>query len=77
MKAKIFAALATCLVMTTGAVGTPAAGMPATGTPAGPKTITVDAMAQTRFGVSVATLKGAAAPNDASTTGFGGLAGCR
>jgi hypothetical protein len=111
MKAKIFAALATCLVMTTGAVaaednrsaaegiprspdgatrdnrsaaeGIPrssdgatresesaagAAETPATGTPADPKTITVDALAQTRFGVSVATLKGAAAPNDASTT---------
>src|ERR1700723_3886465 len=93
MKAKIFAALVTCLVISTGAVaaeddrsaaegipGSPdgatresesaagPAGTPATGMPAGPKTITVDALAQTRFGVNVATLKGAAAPNDASTT---------
>jgi hypothetical protein len=78
MKVMMFAALATCLVMTTGApaadesdegaAGTPAAGMPATGTPAGPKTITVDAAAQARFGVSIATLKGAAAPTGTATT---------
>jgi hypothetical protein len=76
MKVKMIAALATCLVITTGAVAaednrSAAEGIPRSpdGATREPKAITVDAMAQTRFGVSVATLKGAAAPNDASTTG--------
>jgi hypothetical protein len=73
MKAMMFAALTACLVITTGAVGAEdsddeAASTPATGTPAVPKTITVDAVAQARFGVTLATLKGAAAPTDAAST---------
>jgi hypothetical protein len=73
MKAMMFAALTACLVITTGAVAAEdsdegAAGTPATGTPASPKAITVDAAAQARFGVTLATLKGAAAPTDAAST---------
>ncbi len=79
MKNKMLAALATCLVVMTGAVaaeqsaeapsaGTPATEVPATSTPAGPKTIAVDAAAQARFGVTLATLKGVVAPTDAATT---------
>ena len=83
MKAMMFAVLTACLVITTGPVAaedsddaagsTPAAGMPASGTPAAgmpasPKAITVDAVAQARFGVTLATLKGAAAPTDAAST---------
>jgi hypothetical protein len=55
--------VATCLVVTTGAL---AADEPAEA--AGPKVITVDAVAQARFGVSVATLKGVTAPAGTPTT---------
>jgi hypothetical protein len=55
--------VATCLVVTTGAL---AADEPAEA--AGPKVITVDAVAQARFGVSVATLKGVTAPTGTPTT---------
>jgi hypothetical protein len=73
MKAMMFAALTACLVITTGAVAAEdsdeaAADTPAAGMPARPKTITVDAAAQARFGVTLATLKGAAAPTDAAST---------
>jgi hypothetical protein len=63
MKATWFAAFATCLVITTGA-------MPADADDdTGPKAIVVDAVAQTRFGVTIAVLKGAAAPTGTSSTG--------
>ena len=62
---KVFAALATCLVIATGAL---AAEEPEPDQGAGPKSIAVDAMVQTRDGVTVVTLKGAATPIDASTT---------
>jgi hypothetical protein len=65
MKAKMFAALTACLVITTGAV---AAEESDSDERAAPKAITVDALAQSRFGVTVATLKGAAAPSDSSST---------
>jgi hypothetical protein len=77
MKNKMLAALATCLVSMTGVVAaeqsteattaTPAADTPAA-MPAGPKAIAVDAAAQARFGVTLAALKGVAAPTDAETT---------
>ena len=60
---RLAASVATCLVVTTGAQ---AADEPAEA--AGPKAITVDAVAQARFGVSVATLKGVAAPTGIPTT---------
>jgi hypothetical protein len=63
MKAMMFAALAACLVMTTGA---PAEDESAQG--AGPKAITVEAVSQARFGIQIATLKGAAAPTGTTTT---------
>ena len=53
---RLATSVAACLVVTTGAL---AADEPAEAT--GPKVITVDALAQARFGVSVATLKGVAA----------------
>jgi hypothetical protein len=65
MKAKMFAALTACLVITTGAV---AAEEPDSDEGAAAKVITVDALAQSRFGITVAALKGAAAPSDASST---------
>ena len=61
----MFAALTASLVITTGAV---AAEESDEGSAAGPKAITVDAAAQARFGVTLATLKGAAAPTDAAST---------
>jgi hypothetical protein len=64
MKATLFAAIATCLVVTTGAV---AADESDEG--GGPKSIAVDAVAQTRFGVMIAVLKGAAAPTGTASTG--------
>jgi hypothetical protein len=77
MKNKMLAALATCLVSLTGVVAaeqsteattaTPAADTPVA-MPAGPKAIAVDASAQARFGVTLAALKGVAAPTDAETT---------
>jgi hypothetical protein len=60
---RLAASVATCLVVTTGAL---AADEPAEA--AGPKAITVDAVAQARFGVIVATLKGVAAPTGIPTT---------
>ena len=63
MKAMMFAVLTACLVITTSAV---AAEDSDEGAAAGPKAITVDAAAQARFGVTLATLKGAAAPTDAA-----------
>jgi hypothetical protein len=60
---RLATSVATCLVVTTGAV---AADEPAEA--AGPRTISVDAAAQLRFGVSVATLKGVAAPTGTPTT---------
>jgi hypothetical protein len=65
MKAMMFAVLTACLVITTSAV---AAEDSDEGAAAGPKAITVDAAAQARFGVTLATLKGAAAPTDAAST---------
>ena len=65
MKARMFAALTACLVITTGAVAAEESGSDEGPVP---KAITVDALAQSRFGVTVATLKGAAAPSDASST---------
>ena len=65
MKAMMIAALTACLVITTGAV---AAEESDEGPAAGPKAIAVDAAAQARFGVTLATLKGAAAPIDAAST---------
>ena len=64
MKAAVFAALATCLVVTTGAV---AADELEEGP--GPKAIVVDATSQTRFGVGIVVLKGAAAPTATTSTG--------
>jgi hypothetical protein len=64
-KPKVVAALATCLVIATGAL---AAEESEPNQGAGPKSIVVDAMVQTRYGVTVATLKGAATPVDASST---------
>ena len=64
MKTTLFAALATCLVFTTGPVA--ADELDET---AGPKAIVVDAVAQTRFGIAVAVLKGAAAPTAITSTG--------
>lgn len=60
---RLVTSVAACLVVTTGAL---AADEPAEA--AGPKAITVDAVAQARFGVTVATLKGVAAPSGTSTT---------
>jgi hypothetical protein len=60
---RLATSVATCLVVTTGAL---AADEPAEA--AGPKVITVDAVAQARFGVSVATLKGVTAPTGTPTT---------
>jgi hypothetical protein len=60
---RLATSVATCLVVTTGAL---AADEPAEAT--GPKAITVDALAQARFGVSVATLKGVAAPTGTPST---------
>jgi hypothetical protein len=60
---RLATSVATCLVVTTGVL---AADEPAEA--AGPKAITVDAVAQARFGVSVATLKGVAAPTGTPTT---------
>ena len=60
---RLATSVAACLVVTTGAL---AADEPAEA--AGPKAITVDAVAQARFGVSVATLKGVAAPTGIPTT---------
>jgi hypothetical protein len=68
MKVMMFAALATCLVMTTGVPAAAESAAGAAGTPAGPKTITVDLAAQARFGVAIAILKGAAAPSGTTTT---------
>jgi hypothetical protein len=75
---RLVAAVVTCVVVTAGAR---AAGEPAQGAEAaepadaaeapkaaGPKAITVDAVAQARFGVTVSTLKGVAAPTGAATT---------
>jgi hypothetical protein len=59
MKAMMIAALAACAVLATGVVA--AADEPDEG--AAPKAITVDAAAQSRFGVIVTTLKGASVPN--------------
>jgi hypothetical protein len=59
----MFAALATCLVITAGAVAAEESDEGA-----GPKVITVDAAAQARFGVMIAVLKGAAAPTGSTTT---------
>lgn len=61
----MFAALTACLVITAGGV---AAEESDEGSAAGPKAITVDPAAQARFGVTLATLKGAAAPIDAAST---------
>ena len=60
---RLVTGVATCLVVTTGAL---AADEPAEAV--GPKAITVDAVAQARFGVSVATLKGVTAPTGTPTT---------
>jgi hypothetical protein len=73
MKNKMLAALATCLVSMTSAIAAQesvegTAATPAAAMPAGPKAIAVDAAAQARFGVTLATLKGVAAPTDAATT---------
>ena len=57
MKTTLFAALATCLVITTGAVAADESDENA-----GPKAITVDAVAQTRFGVTIAVLRKLHAP---------------
>jgi hypothetical protein len=64
MKATVFGALAACLGLTTGAV---AADELVEGT--GLKPIVVDTVAQTRFGVTIAVLKGAAAPSGITSTG--------
>ncbi len=60
MKNKLFAAVATCLVILAGAAGAEES--------AAPIPITVDAVAQARFGVTIATLKGAATPSEVATT---------
>ena len=60
---RLATSVASWLVVTTGAL---AADEPAEA--AGPKAITVDAVAQARFGVSVATLKGVAAPTGTTST---------
>jgi hypothetical protein len=64
MKATVFGALAACLGLTTGAV---AADELVEGT--GLKPIVVDTVAQTRLGVTIAVLKGAAAPSGITSTG--------
>jgi len=60
---RLATSVVTCLGVTTGAL---AADEPAEA--AGPKAITVDGVAQARFGVSVATLKGVTAPTGTPTT---------
>jgi hypothetical protein len=60
---RLAVSVVTCLVVTAGAL---AADEPVEA--AGPKVITVDAVAQARFGVSVAILKGVAAPTGTPTT---------
>src|SRR5258707_7646894 len=60
---RLVVSVATCLVVTAGAL---AADEPVAA--AGLKVITVDAVAQARFGVSVAILKGVAAPTGTATT---------
>ena len=63
MKATLFAAFATCLVIATGPVAADESNE------TGPKTITVEAAAQARFGVTIAVLKGAAAPTASASAG--------
>src|SRR5947209_4928983 len=60
---RMIASVVTCLVVTTVALAEDQAA-----DAAGPKAITVDASAQARFGVSIATLKGVAAPTGTETT---------
>lgn len=64
MKALLFAALAVCSLVATEAL----AGTNEANAGGGPKTITVDAAAQARFGIMIATLKGATAPDGVTTS---------